>query len=164
MNHLRAALLFLVWAVTQGSASHAAKPTPRLAELNAFWTEVSRAVRTGDFAAYRATCHPDGVLLSGTTMCMPLAQALAKWEPGFLDTQAGKLKADVQFRFSQRPGDATTAHETGIFCFTSVDAAGVRKATFVHFEALLVRKGSWQTLVENQKHTATQAEWDALAP
>lgn len=38
---------------------------PRVAELNAFWTEVSRSVSEGDFDAYQASCHPEGVLVSG---------------------------------------------------------------------------------------------------
>jgi hypothetical protein len=56
------------------------------------------------------------------------------------DEFVGKVKATVEFRFSQRLGDETTAHETGIFLYTTTDAQGryVIEATPVPFA--LVRK------------------------
>ena len=61
-------------------------------------------------------------------------------------------------------GDSNTAHETGIFYFTSVDSNGkVLSKGGVHFENLFVkRNGKWETLMEYQKSKATQEEWDAL--
>ena len=73
---------------------------------------------------------------------VPIAQALAAWKAGFVDTKAGKSKADVRFRFSKRVGDSTTAHETGIFHYSSTDASGKQRYSYVHFETLLVKKGS----------------------
>lgn len=43
-----------------------ADETDRLKQLNAYWADVSKAVGSGDFAAYKATCHPEGVLVSGS--------------------------------------------------------------------------------------------------
>ena len=84
--------------------------TARLKELDAFWSKVSRTVREGDFEGYKDTCHADGVLVTGgKKSSQPLAKALARWRQEFLDTKAGKLKANVEFRFSQRLGDETTA-------------------------------------------------------
>ena len=136
----------------------------RLSELDAYWAEVSRAVNEGDFDAYSATCHEEGVLVSGTKkMSQPLAKALARWKQEFLDTRAGKIKASVEFRFSARLGDATTAHESGIFRYTSQASGGAPKAEYIHLEALLVKKtDGWKTLMENQKGLASEAEWDAL--
>jgi hypothetical protein len=73
------------------------------------------------------------------------------------------MKASVEFRFSRRIGDATTAHETGIFLYTAQPEGGPPKAEHIHFEALLVKKAdSWKILMENQKGPATEAEWQAL--
>lgn len=135
----------------------------RQSALNAYWTEVARAVSNGDYEAYRSTCHDAGVLVSGSAKTSyPLARALERWKPGFLDTRAGRMKATVHFRFSQRWGDATTAHETGIFRYETVDSAGQATTNHVHFEALLVKQGIWKILMEYQKGPATREEWDHL--
>lgn len=144
-------------------AATAAENEARLSELDQFWAQISRAVGEGDFEAYRATCHADGVLVSGSSKkSIPLAKAVAGWKQGFADTKAGTIKAGVQFKFTQRWGDATTAHETGIFRYFTIKADGQLKEEFVHFEVLLVKKGTWQTLMEYQKSTASKAEWDAI--
>ncbi|MEM7011982.1 MAG: DUF4440 domain-containing protein [Verrucomicrobiota bacterium] len=137
----------------------------RLAELDAYWAEVSRAVREGDFEAYRATCHPEAVLVSGKSKTSyPLTKALARWKVEFDATKAGDMKADVEFRFSQRFGDAETAHETGIFLYSATNAEGKATAEHIHFRALLVKKeDGWKILMEYQKSAATKEEWDALA-
>ena len=137
--------------------------TARLAQLNKFWSDVQVAVQTGDYERYQATCHPSGILVSGSKMTSyPLSKALARWKQGFLDTKAGKIKAGVEFRFSQRLGDETTAHETGIFHYWTVDASGVRKDDYIHFESLLLKETGWQTLMEYQKGPALVNEWEKL--
>jgi ketosteroid isomerase-like protein len=134
----------------------AAADDTRLAEVDAFWSEVSRSVREGDFKAYAATCHPEAVLVTG-------AKALARWKQEFDDTKAGTRRSDVTFRFSQRLGDETTAHETGIFLYEFRIADGALTKEYIHFQALLVkREGGWKTLMEYQKAPATEAEWEAL--
>lgn len=121
-------------------------------------------MKEGDFDGYAATCHPKGVLVSGAKKTSyPLTKALAGWKQGFVDTKAGKLKADVVFRFSQRIGDQTTSHETGIFRYATIDGSGKETAAYIHFEALLTKeKGRWQVLMEYQKTEATEKEWNAL--
>lgn len=148
---------FRVTSLDQGDAA-------RLAELDAYWAEVSRAVAEGDFAAYQATCHDEGVLVSGAKeTSQSLAAALARWKQEFVDTRDGKMRASVEFRFARRLGDATTAHESGIFRYTSTTGDGQPKTEHVHFEGLLVkRKDGWKILMENQKGPATEAEWEAL--
>jgi hypothetical protein len=72
-------------------------------QLNAFWAELARTVREGDFEGYSRLYHPQAVLASmasGTSY--PIAQALAGWEQGFIDTREGKARANVEFGFSQR--------------------------------------------------------------
>ena len=137
---------------------------PQVAELNAFWAEVSRSVGEGDFEAYEASCHSEGVLVSGVKKsCSPLSVALARWKKEFTATKSGEMKASVAFRFSQRLGDETTAHETGIFLYSSTGPDGKPIQEYIHFEVLLVKKGGhWKTLMEYQKSKASLEEWNAL--
>ena len=136
---------------------------PPLAELDAFWAEVSRTVEEGDFEGYAATYHEDAVLVSGLSgTSYPIAQALDGWKQGFLDTKAGLMKAGVEFRFTQRLSDETTAHETGMFHYFVVGEDEQRTDQYVHFEALLVKKGGWKLVMEYQKSPATEEEWNAV--
>lgn len=136
----------------------------RLRQLDAYWADVSKAVGSGDFAAYKATCHPEGVLVSGSKKTsQPLADALKRWRREFDATKSGEMKASVQFKLSQRFGDATTAHETGMFLYSATGADGKETREYIHFEALLVkREGRWQILMEYQKSKGTRAEFEAL--
>ncbi len=156
--------LVVCFVTTTAHADDAATKKKRLAELDAYWSRVAAAVKTGDFEGYKATCHERGVLVSGVRkVSYPLADALKRWKPNFDNTKAGRLKADVTLRFSQRLGDATTAHETGIFRYVE-EADGKRSVEYIHFEGLLVkRKGVWLIMMEYQKSRATEKEWDSLA-
>ena len=145
-------------------AAEPASEPARLKQLDAYWAEVSRAVGAGDFAAYEATCHPEGVLVSGSKKTSsPLADALKRWKKEFDDTKSGSMKASVAFKFSQRLGDATTAHETGMFLYSAVSPDGKETHDYIHFEALLVqRDGRWKIVMEYQKSKGTRAEFEAL--
>lgn len=136
----------------------------RRKELDAYWAEVSRAVNTGDFPAYAATCHADGILVSGTKqMSQPLSTALARWKSEFDLTREGKTKNSVAFRFHNRIGDATTAHETGIFRYSVQNPGEAEKVEFVQFEALLLKQNStWKIVMENQQRAVSEADWKAL--
>jgi hypothetical protein len=169
MKNCLTILLVLIASVFVIEESHAeskrtAEDEVRLKALDAYWAEVSRSVREGDFKGYSATCHAEGVLVSGVKRSsQPLTEALAKWKKGFEDTKSGKIKASVEFRFSQRFGSSTTAHETGIFLYSTVDGDGKRSDEFIHFQGLLVKKkGEWKILMEYQKSKATLKEWQAL--
>ncbi len=158
-------LLSILFLVAFGVAPiFASDDKARLRELDAFWTEVTRSVRAGDFEGYKATCHDEGVLVSGSKQTsQPLAEALARWKPGFVDTKAGKMQANVEFKFSQRFGDDATAHETGLFHYSTVGSDGKGTDDYIHFEGLLVKKnGKWKVLMEYQKSKATLQEWNAL--
>lgn len=143
-----------------------AAETERLAELDRLWAEVARAVREGDFEAYASTCHPDGVLVSEKKgLSQPLAAALARWQQEFLDTRAGRLNASVEMRFTIRLGDATTAHETGIFRYSAGKPGEPPRTDYVPFHALLVKQdGRWRILMEHQRLHVDEAEWRKLAP
>jgi tetratricopeptide (TPR) repeat protein len=148
--------------------SQPAADLARIAEIDkTYWAEISRTVKEGDFDGYKATCHENAVLVTTSgknKISYPMTTALARWKQGFLDTKQGKQMDKVQFRFSQRIGDETTAHETGIFYITSHDASGMLLSeSYTHLEALLVKQvNKWVCLMEYQKATATLEEWDAL--
>jgi hypothetical protein len=161
-------VLFAVTTLAIGQTNKpAASDSLRIVELNQYWAEVSRTVREGDFEGCKATYHKDAVCVFTTSKnkrTAPIDLQLALWKKDFVDTKSGKTKNNVEFRFTQRVGDPTSAHETGIFYFTSIDKDGKVLATGgVHFESLLVkRNGVWLALMEYQKARATQEEWDGL--
>jgi ketosteroid isomerase-like protein len=133
------------------------------AELDAVWAEMSRTVSEGDFEGYAALYHEDAVLVAmGAGTSYPISTALDGWEQGFTDTREGDATASVRFRFSQRLHDETTAHETGIFNYRFESAAGEVSDTYIHFEALLVKKDGWKMIMEYQQSPATPEEWEAL--
>lgn len=135
-----------------------------VAELDAYWSEVTRTVEAGDFEGYSGLYHPDAVLVSlSSGNSFPISNALAGWEAGFIDTREGRADASVAFRFSQRLHDETTAHETGIFRFTLTPEGGSETVGIVHFDALMVRKnGAWLMVMEYQREPATEDEWNGL--
>lgn len=134
----------------------------RLESLNNYWSEVSRAVNEGDFEAYVNTCDTKGVLVAGIgKKTYPLSDALIRWKSDFVDTKSGIRESSVEFRFSQRLGDNTTAHETGIFIYT-FEQDGKKGSDYINFEALLIKDGTWKIMMEYQKSKATMEDWDKL--
>jgi len=135
----------------------------RIADLDDYWAEVSRCVKQGDFERYKATFHKDGIFVSGSTNeAYPISQALERWKPDFTETKSGKITANVEFRFSKRLGDGTTAHETGMFLYSRENADGTKTMAYIHFEALLIKRGPWQAMMEYQKSQGTEEEWGKL--
>lgn len=136
----------------------------RLKELDTYWAEAARAVKSGDFAAYQATFHEDAVLVSDIAQqSYPIAKAFARWREGFEDTRQKRMKAGVEFRFSKRIGDESTAHETGIFHYFTVNSKGETEHAYIHFECLLVKKDGWKAVMEYHKSMASPREWQQLA-
>ncbi|MEJ8566491.1 YybH family protein [Elongatibacter sediminis] len=132
------------------------------AELDAFWSEVARTVREGDFDAYRRTYHPDAVLVSGPNGASePITDSFVRWESGFAETREQGMKVDLDFRFVARLNSPTTAHETGLFRYAATDRDGNKEITFFHFQALLIKRKNWKTMMEYQVGLATEAEWNA---
>jgi ketosteroid isomerase-like protein len=139
-----------------------AEPGAASPELDEFWSEVSRTIVEGDFDGYAGTYHPDAILVSSAReTSYPIALALKGWEQGFDDTRSGKAQATVEFRFTRRLNDETTAHETGIFHYSSRPEEGELFEQYLHFEALLVKKDGWKMMMEYQKEPATEEEWAA---
>lgn len=154
---LKVALIFILFTCDAISQN-------RMTELNAYWNEVKEVVEAGDVEGYGATFHEDGILVSDTSkICYSLQEALKKWQDGLEKTNKGLTQVILDFRFSERTGDITTAFEKGIFRHELLDENGKRTERFIHFDALLTKKnGKWQIMLEHQKLPATKEEWLAL--
>ena len=136
----------------------------RLAELDALWATISKSVAAGDFETYAATCHPDGVLVSGKKQrTEPLQSALKRWRKEFDDTRSGRMTASASLRWATRLGDATTAYEVGILRYAFQPVGGEETVEYVDIEVVLVKhEDGWKVTCENQKGLTTEEAWNAL--
>ncbi len=143
------------------------KDSSRIAELDRYWEQLNKTVMEGDLEGFKNCFHEDAVIVfaSGKNkISIPISSALEFWKDGFERTKEGKNTIDIEFRFSQRIGSASTAHETGMFIFTSTDNVSKEsRRSIIPFEMLLIKRNNrWYSLMEHQKPYATQKEWDAL--
>jgi len=155
-----ALLLFPTAALAQDTGTASAGPDRAaiLAELDAYWAEVSRTVAEGDFEGYAATYHDDAVLVSGAGgVSYPITTALSGWKPDFDRTKQGDVSVSVSFQFTERLIGATTAHESGLFRYRMDAPDGDPIDATVHFEALLIKKdGRWLMLMERQMQPGSE--------
>ncbi|MFT4767818.1 MAG: hypothetical protein ACI8RN_000947 [Glaciecola sp.] len=164
---LNFAALFLALGLQLGGLPTLADDAMIEQELDQYWSTVVHYLAVGDYEGLVTTYHPDAVLVSeslGTSY--PIAKALVRWKPGILATQAGEAISVVEFKVTERLFSETTSHEKGMFHFkTGPIGEGVPDAdmqeAYVHFEALLLKNGSWTMVMEHQKQEATLAEWQA---
>lgn len=152
-------------ALLIGVFSHSAWADDHIVkELNAVWAEMSRTVKTGDLPGYRATFHPDAVLVKGKEKTTySIDTAFNRWQKAFQETRQGKRTASVDFRFSSRLHNSNTAHETGMFYYITYDEAGVKEEHYMELEALVIKKsGKWQVMMEYQVSPSSKAQWERL--
>ena len=132
-------------------------------ELDALWADVAQAVATGDRELYLSTYHPDAIFVSARrgitrTVVDDVEANRSAWD----DTREGRARRSVEFRFTERLNNRTSAHEVGMFRYASTEADGSTRVALIHFEAALVKKdGVWLQLLELQTSDATAAEWEA---
>jgi len=160
-TNLLLTFLFLLCSL-YGFSQNNKSDSLRLTELDKYWKEVSRTIDEGDFEGYAATFHEKAVYVSdirGETY--PIVNALVRWKKDFDDTKAGLRKSSVEYKFNKRLGDSTTAHESGIFCY-SFEVNGEKKSYYINFDGLLVKEDSWKMMMEYQKSEATSQDWDKL--
>lgn len=152
----------LVPSVSFSQKSEISQISKQIDEL--LWNKISKSVREGDFETYANLNHPNAVLVS-SAKSVTMKEALANWKQGFVDSKNGKQKVNVEFRFSKRLDNETTAHQTGIFNFITYEIGTdkIKSEDYVNFEALLVKyNGFWQIMMEYQKTKASREEWEAL--
>ena len=133
-------------------------------ELNAAWDKLEQTVSNGDFRSFKSVYHRDAVLVNGITKSSyPIKKAFEGWKQGFADTESGKIKANLDVKFSERLYDQLTAHEIGIFHYYTVNQNGDRNDTYVYFESLWVKKNNtWIMMMEYQKSRTDESEWNTL--
>jgi ketosteroid isomerase-like protein len=127
------------------------------------WSVFIATVAAEDIVGMGRLYAPDAVLVTpkGTT---PIKMTLERWGRDMVAAKARGDRATVEFRFSLRQDDSTTAFEAGIFKYTVITKSGLSTPQFVPFEVLLVKSnGQWRVLMERQLAPVTQAEWDKLA-
>ena len=157
----RAAFLcFAAMAIGWARPAIAQDATVR-AELDAFWTEVVRSVVEWDVDAQKATYHPDAISVKGDSVSYAtrlMTAVFAEVEP---EARANSPKnPGLEFRWSSRVHDATTAHEVGLYRFS----ADGREVFYGGVDSYLVKKdGRWMIVVEIQRREGlSKSEWDSL--
>lgn len=127
------------------------------------WSVFVATVASDDIVRMGSVYFPDAVLVTprGTS---PIKETLERWGRDMVAAQAKGNRATVEFRFSRRQDDATTAFEAGIFKYTVIEKSGASNPKFYPFEQLLAKtNGKWRVLMERQFAEVTQGEWDKLA-
>jgi ketosteroid isomerase-like protein len=126
------------------------------------WSAFTATVAGDDITGMGRLYFPDAVLVTpkGTT---PIKETLERWGKDMVAAKARGDRATVEFRFSLRQDNTTTAFEAGIFKYTVIAKSGASTPQFVPFEALLAKTdGKWRVLMERQLAAVTQADWDKL--
>ena len=134
-----------------------------VAELDAFWAGVVKSVVEWSLPAQKATYHSDAVGVYGTAAEYTTSNVWAGFAAREADTSATEApnrQRILEFRFSSRVHDASTAHEVGLYHFW----AEGRDHYYGTVDSYLVKKdGRWLILVEVQfEPPVSKADWDAL--
>ena len=126
------------------------------------WSVFVATVAADDIVGMGNVYFPNAVLVRprGTE---PIKRTLEGWGRDMVAAKAKDSRATVEFRFSRRQDDATTAFDAGIFKYTVVEKSGASHPKFYPFEELLAKTdGKWRVLMERQFAEVTQEEWDKL--
>ena len=127
------------------------------------WSVFVATVAADDIAGMGRVYFPDAVLVSpkGTR---PIKATLEGWGRDMVAAKSRGDRATVEFRFSRRQDDSTTAFEAGIFKYAVIARPGASTPKFYPFEELLVKTdGKWRVLMERQFDLVTEDAWDKLA-
>ena len=148
--------------VLSAAASQAPSAAQSLEIDRQVWSPIAATVAADDIVGMGRLYFPEAVVVTpkGTT---PIKEMLEKWGKDMVAAKARGDRATVEFRFSLRQDDSTTAFEAGMFKYTVITKAGTSTPQYIPFEALLGKSsGSWRVLMERQLPAVTQAEWDKL--
>jgi len=162
------ALALLAPALAGAASAQTDTAAARMASSKAIdadvWTVITRTVANADIDGMAATYHPDAVVvLPGRTV--PIGEQIPRWGKGMVDAAQRRETASVEFRFSRRVDNATTAFETGMFKYTVTDSTGKSTPYHIPMEVLLVQvNGKWRILMERQFAATDLAAWNQLPP
>ncbi len=126
------------------------------------WTVIVDTVAKDDIVRMGGVYTPEAVIVSPNST-QAIKAALDRWGRDMVTNKAKGTRAAVEFRFSKRIDNATTAFETGIFNYGTTDKDGVRTGGYYPFEELLVKTdGHWRIVMERQFAGVTEADWNKL--
>src|SRR5689334_19151588 len=112
------------WAAMAAQQPPAAAAAVSTADIDrAIWTVLVESVKNDNIAQMAGTYAPDAVLVTPRNT-QAMRDALAGWGRDMVANKAKGTTARVEFRFSRRLDGATTAFESGIFNYTTIDSAG----------------------------------------
>jgi ketosteroid isomerase-like protein len=157
-------MAIVLWSVV---VSHSASQTATASSAHEIdrdvWFVFVATVAADDIVGMGRAYFPDAVLVSPKET-RPIKETLEGWGRDMVAARARGDKATVEFRFSRRQDDSTTAFEAGIFKYTVIAKSGASTSKFYPFEELLVKtNGKWRVLMERQFDLVTQDAWDRLA-
>jgi len=157
-----ALIAIVLWSAAVSGASQSAAASS--AEIDRdVWSVFVATVAADDIVGMGRAYFPDAVLVSpkGTR---PIKATLEGWGRDMVAAKSRGDRATVEFRFSRRQDDSTTAFEAGIFKYTVIARSGASTPKFYPFEELLVKTdGKWRVLMERQFDPVTEDAWDKLA-
>ena len=157
-------MAIVLWSVVVSDGASQTATASSAQEIDReIWSVFVATVAADDIAGMGNAYFPDAVLVSpkGTR---PIKETLEGWGRDMVAARARGDTATVEFRFSRRQDDSTTAFEAGIFKYTVIAKSGARTSKFYPFEELLVKSnGKWRVLMERQFDLVTQDAWDKLA-
>lgn len=159
--HLAIALCLLAAARAGAAQAPATTSTPELDR--AIWSVLVATVANDDIAGMGAVYFPIAVLVSptGTTA---IKDTLERWGRDMAAAKAKGNRAAVEFRFTQRLDNATTAFDAGLFKYTVIEKSGASSSKYYPFEILLAKtNGKWLILMERQFAEVSPDAWDKLA-
>lgn len=131
ITSVAAAICLLVSTSAVASQSPAASPsTPELDRE--IWSVLVATVANDDIAGMGAVYFPNAVLVSpsGTT---PIKETLERWGRDMVAAKAKGNRASVEFRFTQRLDNATTAFDAGLFKYTVIEKSGAASSKYYPF-------------------------------
>lgn len=171
-RHIAAFVVLLGSALTlcHGPALNAQQATPPIVASSSrdidrdVWNVIIDTVKSDDIVGMSKTYHPNAVLVTPRDS-QPIKPTLERWGRDMVTNKARGTTATVEFRFKLRQDGTTTAFESGIFKYTTIDKAGVSAPGYYPFEQLLVKiDGRWRILMERQGAPVTEADWAKLPP
>ena len=159
-----AMMAIVLWSVVVSDRASQTATASSAREIDRdIWSVFVATVAADDIVGMGRAYFPDAVLVSpkGTR---PIKETLEGWGRDMVAARARGDKATVEFRFSRRQDDSTTAFEAGIFKYTVIAKSGASTSKFYPFEELLVKtNGKWRVLMERQFDLVTQDAWEQLA-
>ena len=163
-------LLSAVLLATYDSSIHAQGVKPATTNTQStqdidrdVWSVFVATVASDDIVRMGEAYFPNAVVVMPNTTS-PIKETLDRWGKDMVAAKAKGNRATVEFRFSRRQDDATTAFEAGIFRYTVIEKSGTKTSKCYPFEVLLGKtNGKWRVLMERQFAEVPQAEWDKLA-